>query len=119
MKVKLDQNLSQYLRDELMPLKHDVDTVFHEGLSGAADPQVLKAATTKDRILFTLDRGFLDLKAYPPSSHCGVVVFCPPRQGALTVARFVKAFVRRTDLRKHYRRTTVVERTRSRILKHR
>jgi hypothetical protein len=119
MRIKLDQNLSQYLRDDLTALKHDVDTVLDQGLSGAADPEVLKAATSNDRILFTLDSDFLDLNAYPRSSHRGVIVFRPPRQGALSVARFVKAFVRGTDLRRHYRRTTVVERTRARILKQR
>ena len=117
MKIKLDQNLSQYLRDDLTALKHEVDTVFDQGLSGATDPEVLRAATSHDRILFTLDTDFLDLKVYPPDSHRGVIVFRPPRQGALTVADFIKAFVRSTDLGKYYRRTTVVERTRARILK--
>jgi hypothetical protein len=117
MKIKLDQNLSKYLRDGLTALKHDVGTVLDQGLSGAADPEVLKAATSHDRILFTLDTGFLDLKAHPRASHRGVTVFRPPRQGALAVAEFVKAFVRSTDLRKYYRRTTIVERTRARILK--
>jgi Domain of unknown function (DUF5615) len=117
MKIKLDQNLSQYLRDDLAALRHDVDTVLDQGLSGAGDPEVLKAATSHDRILFTLDTGFLDVKAYPATSHRGVIVFRPPRQGALAVAEFVKAFVRSTDLEKYYRRTTVVERTRARILK--
>jgi hypothetical protein len=119
MKIKLDQNLSQYLRDDLTALKHGVDTVVDEGLSGASDAEVLKAATSQDRILFTLDTDFLDLKASPLDSHCGVVVFRPPRQGALAVAEFVKAFVRSTDLEKYYRRTTVVERRRARILKRR
>ncbi len=119
MKIKLDQNLSQYLREDLTTLKHDVDTVLDQGLSGAADPEVLKAATSHDRILFTLDTDFLDLKMYPPSSHRGVVVFRPPRQGALSVAKFVKGFVRSTDLQKYYRRTSVVERTRARVLKRR
>jgi hypothetical protein len=119
MKIKLDQNLSQYLRDDLTALKHDVDTVVDEGLSGASDAEVLKVATSQDRILFTLDKDFLDLKANPLDSHCGVVVFRPPRQGALAVAEFVKAFVRSTDLEKYYRRTTVVERRRARILKRR
>jgi len=119
MKVKLDQNLSQHLRDDLTTLKHDVDTVLDQGLSGATDPEVLKAATSHDRILFTLDTDFLDLKRYPLDSHSGVIVFRPPRQGALTVAKFVKAFVRSADLEKYYRRTTVVERRRARILKHR
>ena len=119
MKIKLDQNLSQHLRDDLNALKHDVDTVLDQGLSGAADPEVLRAATSHDRILFMLDTDFLDLKIYPPSSHRGVIVFRPPRQGALAVAEFVRAFVRSTDLGKYYRRTTVVERTRARILRRR
>jgi len=119
MKIKLDPNLSQYLRDDLTALKHDIDTVLDQGLSGAADPEVLNAATSHDRMLFTLDTGFLDLKAYPPNSHRGVLVFRPPRQGALAVAEFIKAFVRSTDLKKYYSQTTVVERRRARILKSR
>jgi predicted nuclease of predicted toxin-antitoxin system len=118
MKIKLDQNLSQYLREDLTALKHDVDTVFEQGLLGAADPEVLKAATSHDRILFTLDNDFLNLEIYPLDSHSGVVVFRPSRQGALAVAEFVRAFVRSADLEKYYRRTTVVERRRARILKH-
>lgn len=117
MKIKLDQNLSQYLREDLTALKHDVDTVLDQGLSGAADPEVLKAATSHDRILFTLDNDFLDLKKYPLESHSGVVVFRPPRQGALAVGEFVKAFVRSTDLQKYYRRSTVIERTRARVIR--
>src|SRR6266404_3158480 len=101
MRIKLDQNISQYLRDDLKALNHDIDSVFDEGLSGADDPEILKAATSRNRILFTLDTDFLDLKAYPPNSHRGVIVFRPPRQGALTVAKFIKAFVRSTDLEKY------------------
>ncbi|HYX30848.1 MAG TPA: DUF5615 family PIN-like protein, partial [Pyrinomonadaceae bacterium] len=70
-----------------------------------------------DQILFTLDTDFLDLKKYSPQNHRGVVVFRPPRQGALAVAKFVLAFVRSANLQKHYSQTTVVERTRSRTLK--
>ena len=116
MRIKLDQNISQYLRDDLAALNHDIDTVL-EGLSGADDSVVLKAATAQERILFTLDTDFLDLKKYPPKSHRGVIVFRPPRQGALAVAKFIKGFVRSTDLEKYVGQTTVVERTRARILK--
>ena len=119
MKIKLDQNLSQYLRDDLTELEHDVDTVFDEGLSGAKDAVVLKAAESNDRILFTLDTDFLNLSMYPTKSHRGVIVFRPPRQGALAVAKFIKAFVRSGDLEKYVGHTTVIERTRTRILKDR
>jgi predicted nuclease of predicted toxin-antitoxin system len=77
MKIKLDQNLSIHLREILEPLQHDVDTVFEEGLLGADDWDVLKAASSQDRVLFTLDKDFLNLKTYPPASHKGVIVFRP------------------------------------------
>jgi hypothetical protein len=117
MKIKLDQNISRHLRKLLEGLKHDVDTVLDEGLSGAHDADVLSAASSHHRLLFTLDTDFLDFKRYPPASHTGVVVFRPPRQDALTIVKFIKAFVESADLRKHYRRTTIVERTRTRIFK--
>src|SRR3979409_1054429 len=115
MKLKLDQTLSIHLREVLAALDHDVDTVFDEGLTGVDDVAVLKAASSQDRILFTLDTDFLNLKAYPPGSHSGIVVFRPPRQGALTLGRFVKAFVLSSDLRRHHRLTTIVEPTRIRV----
>ena len=80
MKIKLDQNLSQHLRGVLAEFNHDVDSVFDEGLSGAADTEILAAAKSQGRLLFTLDTDFLDLKTYPPGSHSGLVVFRPPRQ---------------------------------------
>lgn len=117
MKIKLDENLSQSLRVVLEELGHDTDTVISEQLSGSSDANVLQASLLTGRLLFTLDTGFLDLKKYPPGTHNGVVVFRPPTQGALTVIRFVAAFVRSADLRKHFQHITIVERKRTRIFK--
>lgn len=117
MKIKLDQNISHHLRNLLEELDHDVDTVFDEGLSGAPDADVLSAALSHHRLLFTLDTDFLDFKRYPPARHAGVVVFRPPRQGALTIIKFIKAFVASANLGRHSQRTTIVEQTRVRIFK--
>ena len=35
---------------------HDADTVQQEGLAGATDPDVMKAAVADRRMVFTLDR---------------------------------------------------------------
>jgi hypothetical protein len=117
MKVKLDHNLSRHLRVAFEAFGHDVDTVFDEGLARATDKEVLHAALADDRILFTLDTDFLNLKRYPPKGHAGVVVFRPTRQGAVAVMKIVEAFVRSADLRKYRKRTALVERTRIRIFK--
>ena len=94
-----------------------MDTAFDEGLAQATDKEVLHEASAQDRILFTLDTDFLNLKVYPPQRHGGVVVFRPTRQGALAVTKIVEAFVRSADLKKYRRRTAIVERTRIRIFK--
>ena len=117
MKIKLDHNLSRHLRTTLEAFGHDVDTAFDEGLARSTDREVLHEATAQDRILFTLDRDFLNLKTYPPKRHGGVVVFRPTTQGALAVSKVVVAFVRSADLQKYRRRTALVERTRIRIFK--
>ena len=117
MKIKLDQNISRHVREVLEHLQHDVDTVIDEGLSGSPDLQVLSAASSHQRILFTLDTDFLDFKRYPPGSHSGVVVFRPPRLGALAIIKFITAFVQSADLRKYRQRTAIVEKRRVRVFK--
>ena len=117
MKIKLDHNLSRHLKGVLRAFGHDVDTAFDEGLARATDREVLHEASEQDRILFTLDTDFLNLKTYPPRNHGGVVVFRPTRQGARAVTKIVEAFVRSADLKRYRKRTAIVERTRIRIFR--
>ena len=74
MKIKLDHNLSRHLQAALEVFGHDVDTAFDEGLARATDKEVLRKAGEQNRILFTLDTDFLNLKSYPPRDHAGIVV---------------------------------------------
>jgi predicted nuclease of predicted toxin-antitoxin system len=97
-RIKLDENLSQLLQPMLEAEGHDTETVFGEGLSGRDDLQVGAAAKQEDRMLFTLDVEFADLRKYPPGSHPGVILFRPRTVGPLTVNRFVLEFVRETNL---------------------
>jgi len=45
-----------------------------EGLAGAADPDVVAAATAAGRILISPDAGLADIRANPPGGHVGIVV---------------------------------------------
>lgn len=87
------------------------------GLARSTDKEVLYKASDEDRILFTLDTDFLNLKTYPPKDHSGVVVFRPMRQGAQAVRKMVEAFVRSADLKKYRSRTAIVEHRRIRIFR--
>jgi hypothetical protein len=77
LKVKLDENIPGAIAELMRAREFDVDTVLEESLGGRSDPDVLAAATAEGRMLMTLDRGFGDVRSYPPGSHPGIVVLRP------------------------------------------
>ena len=75
--------MSKFLADEctytetiefVRKLQFDVIRVQDLHLGGAPDPQIFAKAQELKRVLLTNDRGFGDVRAYPPSSHHGIVV---------------------------------------------
>lgn len=60
----------EFLRNE----GWDVATVKGIGLRGAKDPVVLNKAQEMAAVLVTRDLGFGDIRRFPPSAYCGVVV---------------------------------------------
>jgi predicted nuclease of predicted toxin-antitoxin system len=64
----------------------DVQTTVNEGLTGRSDIEVADAASAEQRILFTLDLEFADLRKYPPGSHPGVILFRPRIDTVGTIA---------------------------------
>jgi predicted nuclease of predicted toxin-antitoxin system len=82
-KFKLDENLPVSSAAILASAGHDVDTVSAEGLTGAADQDVVTTAT--GRVLISLDLGLGDIRAYPPGSHAGIVILRLADQSATTV----------------------------------
>ena len=52
----------------------DVRRVQDAGLPGASDAVVFRRAQEANSVLVTTDRGFGDIRTYPPSSHQGIIV---------------------------------------------
>jgi predicted nuclease of predicted toxin-antitoxin system len=89
-KFKLDENLPAELANDLQGLGHQGDTVFEEGLAGAADRVILAAAQTEGRVLLTLDKGIANLQEYQPGSFSGIVLFRPEASGRGAVLNFIR-----------------------------
>ena len=98
MRIKLDENLSVSLTASLVERGHDVETVADEGLEGAADVSVLSHAVSEGRMILTLDRGFGDVRAYPPGSHSGIIVLRPGDQSARATRQLALVLVDEHDL---------------------
>jgi hypothetical protein len=68
-----------------------------------------RVAKSENRVIFTLDLDFADLRKFPPGSHPGVVLFRPRSMGPQAVNRFVLKFSRETELTALARCLVIVE----------
>ena len=85
MKFKIDKNLPAECAAILREEGFDADTVGDEDLSGCSDPTVFGVCQHESRVLVTLDLDFSNVTAYPPSTHCGIVVIRSKAQDKLTL----------------------------------
>lgn len=115
MKIKLDENLPLALVGVFRSAGHDTATVPEEGLSGAADGVVLAMATSEGRVLITLDRGFADIRAHPPGSHGGIVVFRLEDQRRIRLENAARRLIESEILENLRRGLAVVDAVRIRI----
>jgi predicted nuclease of predicted toxin-antitoxin system len=79
MRAKLDESMPSEAAEALRHAGWECDTVHDEGLSGADDARVASVCRDEERVLFTLDLDFADIRAYPPTEYLGIVVFRPGR----------------------------------------
>ena len=56
-------------------LGFDVKRIQQLGMTGAEDDKVFEKAQELKVVLVTNDKGFGDIRQYPPSSHYGMIVF--------------------------------------------
>lgn len=52
----------------------EVERIQELGMTGVKDPEVFQRAQELKAVLVTNDKGFGDVRAYPPSAHHGVIV---------------------------------------------
>lgn len=89
MKIKLDENLPRALAAQLAKLGHDVDTVPQEGIAGADDATVWRAAQADSRFLITQDLDFSDIHQFAPGTHAGILLVRLRQPGRLALLRRV------------------------------
>jgi predicted nuclease of predicted toxin-antitoxin system len=101
-RFKVDENLPEELSQLLRDTGWDSFTVVAQQLGGEKDPQLAQICATEARILVTFDRGFSNIRLYPPSNSPGMIVFRLKSQDkphVLAVALRLIEALRRRELR--------------------
>jgi predicted nuclease of predicted toxin-antitoxin system len=74
MNIFADECVYKVTVDLLRSWGHDVLTAQDVGLAGKPDEEILAYATLHERVLFTIDMDFSNIRHYAPKSHKGIIV---------------------------------------------
>jgi predicted nuclease of predicted toxin-antitoxin system len=72
-RLKVDEDLPCEIADLLSAHGHVAATVAAQGWTGMADIILWQRVQNEGRWLVTADKGFADLRRFPPGSHAGVI----------------------------------------------
>lgn len=79
--VKLDEALSDAMAAPLREAGYDARTVRRQGWGGLKDSELWPRVQAEAAFFVTADRGFADLRDYPPGTHKGILLLRPDREG--------------------------------------
>ncbi len=98
MRVKVDEDLPGAAVQMLRDRGYEAAGVVEQGMGGWKDPALWQAIQAEQRFLVTADKGFADIRLYPPKSHAGVLLLRPDQDGIRPVIKLLELFLVSYDL---------------------
>jgi predicted nuclease of predicted toxin-antitoxin system len=108
MRTKVDEDLPRATVQMLRDRGHEAVSVIEQGMGGWKDPVLWQATQSEQRFLVTADKGFADLRSYPPGSHAGVLLLRPDEDGIQPVIELLERVLANHDLKALARTAAVV-----------
>ena len=97
-RLKLDEDLSGMVAAPLRDLGYDVTTVVEQGWSGQKDPVLWTRMVDEGVCFVTADKGFGDLRSFPPGTHPGILVLRADRESILEYQRLLASVFEKHSL---------------------
>lgn len=98
MHIKVDEDLPRAAVQMLRHHGHEAVSVFEQGMGGTKDDSLWQAVQSEQRFLVTADKGFGDIRRYPPGSHNGVLLSRPDQAGIRPVLQLLEQTLAAYDL---------------------
>ncbi len=98
MRIKVDEDLPLAVARLLRDAGYDAETVREEGLGGYKDPDLWEVVQAEARFLVTADKGFGDIRAFPPGTHAGVLLLRPDEDGIRPLIALMQQVLSTYDL---------------------
>jgi predicted nuclease of predicted toxin-antitoxin system len=90
MHVKVDEDLPKAVADMLRSTGHTATSVVEQNMGGVKDASLWRAVQTEHQFLVTADKGFADIRFYPPGTHSGILLLRPDQDGIRPVIELLE-----------------------------
>ena len=90
MQIKVDEDLPPVAAIFLSQRGYDAVAVTEQGMGGWKDSALWQAIQNEGRFLITADKGFGNIKTYPPGAHWGVLLLRPDEDGIRPILELVE-----------------------------
>ncbi|MBI1924193.1 DUF5615 family PIN-like protein [Candidatus Poribacteria bacterium] len=108
MHIKVDEDLPRMAIQMLQDRGYQASGVVDQGMGGLKDPPLWQAVQNEQMLLITADKGFADIRFYPPGTHAGVILLRPDEDGIRPVIELLEQLLASSDLQALERTLTVV-----------
>lgn len=108
MQIKVDEDLPRQVVTLLRERGYQADSVVDQAMSGWKDAELWRRIQTENRFLITADKGFADIRVYPPGTHAGVMLLRPDQDGIRPTVELIDKVLQSYDINALAGTTTVV-----------
>ena len=108
MQIKVDEDLPRQVVALLREKGYPADSVVEQGMAGWKDPKIWRKIQAENRFLITADKGFADIRSYPPGTHAGVMLLRPDQDGIRPTVELIERVLQSYDFNALAGTTTVV-----------
>jgi predicted nuclease of predicted toxin-antitoxin system len=98
MQIKVDEDLPRQVVNLLRENGYQADSVIEQGMSGWKDVELWRKIQNESRLLVTADKGFADIRIYPPGTHNGVMLLRPDQDGIRPTVELVERVLQSYNL---------------------
>jgi predicted nuclease of predicted toxin-antitoxin system len=108
MQIKVDEDLPRIATSLLQDRGYEAIDVVAQNMGGWKDPDLWQAVQAEQRFLITADKGFADIRRYPPGTHAGVLLLRPDEDGIGAIVDLLERVLTNFDLNRLTGTVTVV-----------
>lgn len=106
--IKVDEDLPRAAVRLLREHDYDAVSVIDQQLGGWKDPPLWTVVQEENRFLVTADKGFADIRKYPPGTHAGILLLRPDEDGIRPIVDLLTKVLASYKLEDLARNVTVV-----------